>query len=407
MSKHSSIRLIALTLLGAAAAPLLVLPPLAAQAPSAPARTARAGEVETDPIRCWWKADRTAVRVGERFMVVLTCGVIETGPITVVPATNQLEAGAIQVTPFEVVSGSRREDVVVPPWRYLQFEYEVRLMNDGFFGQDVNLPALTVTYNVQAPGGGTQGRDQGYVLPALPIRVLSVVPRAANDIRDASDETFAAVESRRFRASAATVAAVIAFVFAAVLAILAVARAAGRYRARDAATVRPLPAPSLLGGCLRALGDIREQASKTGWSPELSRRALAALRIAGAVALGRNVAQDFVDRDASERDGQIVIRTGLLRRKRAALSAATTPRAIAAHLNNGHRPGARTQASLQELSEALSVFNSASYGRTDKADGDALDAALQDGTRAVKRLRIGAMWPMRAAEAVSRSFAGF
>lgn len=407
MKWHSRIRPIALTLLAAAVVPLVALPPPAAQSPTPPAAAARPGEVETDPIQCWWKTDRTAVRVGERFRVTLTCGVIETGPITVVPAENQLEAGAIQVTPFEVVSGSRREDVVVPPWRYLQFEYDVRLMNDGFFGQDVNLPALTVTYNVQAPGGRTQGRDQSYVLPALPMRILSVVPRAATDIRDASNETFAVIETRRFRASTATVAAVIAFVFAGVLAILAVVRAAGQFRARSAATVRPLPVPSLLAGCLRTLGDVRDHVSKAGWSPELARRALAALRIAGAVALGRPVTQDAVDRDAVEHEGQVTIRTGWLRRGRAALSAPTTSKTIAAHLGNGHRPGARTQASLQEISGALRVLSAASYGRRDTADGDALDAALEDGTRAVKRLRVGATWPMRAAEAVSRSFANF
>jgi hypothetical protein len=239
------------------------------------------------------------------------------------------------------------------------------------------------------------------------MRILSVVPRAANDIRDASDETFAASESRRFRSTAATVAAVIAFAFAAVLAVLALVRAAGRYRARDTATVRPLPTPSMLAGCLRSLGDIRDLASKTGWTPQLARRALAALRIAGAVALGRGVAQTFVERDVVEHEGQVAIRTGLLRRKRAVLSAPTTSRAIVAHLGNGHRPGARTQASLQELSDALLVFSAASYGRDDKADADALDTALQDGTRAVKRLRVGTMWPMRAADAVARSFAGF
>ena len=59
------------------------------------AARAEAGEVESDPIRCWWKADRTSVRVGEQFGLVLTCGVIETGPITVVPVLNQLEPGAL------------------------------------------------------------------------------------------------------------------------------------------------------------------------------------------------------------------------------------------------------------------------------------------------------------------------
>src|SRR5215203_5359417 len=45
----------------------------------------RPGEVETAPIRCWWKTDRTSIRVGERFGLTLTCSVIETRSVTVVP----------------------------------------------------------------------------------------------------------------------------------------------------------------------------------------------------------------------------------------------------------------------------------------------------------------------------------
>src|SRR5918994_1080062 len=115
-------------------------------------RAPRPGEVESDPIRCWWKADRSAIRVGERFTLVLTCGVIETSGITVVPAVNQLEPGAISLTPFEAVAGIRHEDVVVPPWRYIQYEYAMRLLSEGYIGHDVNIPALTVTYNLQSPG---------------------------------------------------------------------------------------------------------------------------------------------------------------------------------------------------------------------------------------------------------------
>ena len=79
-----------------------------------------AGEVETAPIKCWWKTDTTAIRIGERFTVTLTCGVIETSSLKVVAGTNQLDPGAVQLTPFEVVSGVRRQDVVAPPWRYFQ-----------------------------------------------------------------------------------------------------------------------------------------------------------------------------------------------------------------------------------------------------------------------------------------------
>src|SRR5262245_46614039 len=197
---------------------LLGVAPTYAQTKRAP----RPGEVESDPIRCWWKAAGGAIRIGERFTLVLTCGVIETSTIKVVPAVNQLEPGAVSLTPFEAVAGNRHEDVVVPPWRYIQYEYSMRLLNEGFFGQDVAVPALTVTYNLQSPGtGNTEGRDQTYLLPPIPMRVLSIVPRTAADIRDESGQTFANMESRRNRATAEIVAASIAFAFAGVLTALA------------------------------------------------------------------------------------------------------------------------------------------------------------------------------------------
>ncbi len=346
-------------------------------------------QVQSDPIRCWWKTDATAVSVGERFMLLLTCGVIETNGMTVVPAVMPLEPGALSIAPFEVVSGRRLEDVVASPWRYIQFEYSVRLLSEGFFGQDVTIPPLTVAYNVQAPGGGAQGRDLGYVLPALPMRILSLVPRAAADIRDASGDTFAVSESRRFRSSAALVAAGICFAFAALFTMLGILHAARRFRRKETA-VRPLPAPSLLRGCSRALSDIKAEA-RGGWTPALVRRALAALRIAAAVAAGRRVSQDFVARDTAERQGQLVIRTGLLRRRRAVLSASTTPKGVA----DG------------PLREALRVFSAARYGRDGHVDSAALDAALDGSSSAVRRLHVSALWPMRTVTSIARSFTGF
>src|SRR5687767_1166395 len=196
--KNASLVLVMLACLAASAA--------AQQAPAitprvGPVLSDRPGQATADPIQCWWKTDRTAVRVGERFKLVLTCSVIETPATTIVPAVNQLEAGAIILTPFEAVSGVRREDVFVPPRRYLQYEYTMRLLSEGFFGQDITIPSLTVTYNIQGPGGDTQGRDQSYLLPPIPMRVLSLVPRMAADIRDASGQTFETIESRRFQAT--------------------------------------------------------------------------------------------------------------------------------------------------------------------------------------------------------------
>ena len=247
-----------------------------------------------EPIRCWWKTDCTAVNVGERFAVVLTCAALEAGQTIVVPNVSQMDGGAIQLTPFEVVSSTRRADVVAAPWRYIQFEYGVRLLADGFFGQDVNIPALTVTYNFRTADGANTGRDQSYVLPALPMRVLSLVPRSATDIRDTSAMTFGDIESARFRATVARVVSWVATAFAVVLAALALLRATQRFRKREPGTERHVSELAWLGACVARLRDVRKEAA-SGWSPELARRALPALRLAGASALGRPVAQQRLD----------------------------------------------------------------------------------------------------------------
>ncbi len=369
-----------------------------APAPQAQARTKKAlrpGQVESDPIRCWWKADRSAIRVGERFTLLLTCGVVETSSIKVVPAVNQLEPGAVSLTPFEAVAGPRHEDVVVPPWRYIQYEYSMRLLSEGFFGQDVNIPALTVTYNIQSPGAGSsEGRDQTYLLPALPMRVLSIVPRTAADIRDASGQTFANIESRRFRSTAALVGAAIAVAFAAVLAAFALVHLAGRFRVRDSKVVRPLPASTMLRGSLRALQGVRTEATREGWSPALMARAIAALRIAGSLALGRRVAQLHPANGAAERIGQVEVRSGVLRGKRVLLSAPTTPAALLAGIENG---SGTSRATLQPILEALQMLSAAVYGRAGEADTIALNAAVDEASTAVRRLWLRSMIPFTAA----------
>lgn len=366
--------------------------PAFAQAKRAP----RPGEVESDPIRCWWKADRGAIRVGERFTLVLTCGVIETTSIKVVPAVNQLEPGAVSLTPFEAVTGNRHEDVVVPPWRYIQFEYSMRLLSEGFFGQDVNVPPLTVTYNLQSAGNvNTEGRDQTYVLPALPMRVLSILPRAAADIRDESGQTFANVESRRGRATVEIVVASIAFAFAAVLAALALVQLAGRIRAHDPKVVRPLREATMLRGALNALQGARSAAAREGWTPELMGRATAALRVAGSIALGRRVAQLHVVNGQAERVGQIEVRPGLLRRKRVMLSAATTPVALLAAIENVN--GSKSRATLQPIMDALQAFSVAVYGREREADTLALNNAADQASTAVRALWMRSLNPFSAA----------
>src|SRR5688572_4611616 len=70
----------------------------------AAAQTPAARQMESDPIRCWWKTDKTAVHVGEHFTLLLTCGVIDTARLRVEADPSKFDAGALALVPFEVLS---------------------------------------------------------------------------------------------------------------------------------------------------------------------------------------------------------------------------------------------------------------------------------------------------------------
>ena len=350
----------------AAQTPAKPTPPKAASSvPKAFTQARQPGDVETDPIKCFWKTDRSTIIVGERFTVVLTCGIIDTDKIKAVPDFNQLEASTIGLQPFEVVKGVRHEDVRNPPWRYIQYQYTVRLIAEGLFEKDIELPAVKITYHIQSSvGGGSTGRDQTYQLPAMSMHVASLVPKKVTDIRDTSVSTFAEIEARRVRSTGEFVAALIAFGFAVVLLGLALVRVVGRYRVRTPSAERPLGLRAVLSGCLREAGRVKADALG-GWTPELASRALAVLRIGGAVALDRPVAQSIVGAGVAPRAGQLALRKGLLGRRRSLVSTATTPGTISRSLasTNGHAPNARTEAMLRDFEESLAVLSRARYGR--------------------------------------------
>jgi hypothetical protein len=375
-------------------------------APPQPA--ARPGEIETAPIRCWWRTDRAEIRIGERFAVTLTCGVIETRALKVVAGTNQLDPGAVQLTPFEVVAGTRREDIVAPPWRYFQFDYSVRLLSEGFFGQDIAIPSLNVTYNIQAAAGnGAQGRDQTYVLPPLPVRVAMLVPKDASDIRDSSNDGFAAIATRRARATNATVAGGILFAVAAVLLLFGAVRALGGFKQRKPGSMKPISPVMVLHGCLRELGRVKSDVTRDGWSPALARRALAPLRAAGTVGLGRQLAQEPVASTTNERDGQLKLRYGVLRPRWTVVSGAVTPQTVDRALAvRSSGLSARARAALERIRGGLQTFGPAGYGRGGELDTIALDAALSEATDAVRELRWRSAWPAMGAGGTRPATAG-
>ena len=175
--------------------------PAAAQ--PAPTRESGTRNVEVDPIRCWWRTSAGAVHVGEQFDLTLTCAVLESDAVSVVVDESRLGNAVVQMAPFEVVSGSHPPDQHEGIRRFFQYEYRIRLINPDAVGQDVRIPDMGLHYRVNSKVAGNtsvQGRDLMYYLPPLVIRVTSLVPDGATDIRDASGASFAAIDTLNFRA---------------------------------------------------------------------------------------------------------------------------------------------------------------------------------------------------------------
>jgi hypothetical protein len=371
-----------------------------------PAPGAGTPSVETDPMNCWWRTDKSAVRVGEPFELTLTCRVMETPAVTVVPTLTEIEPASIELTPFEILQGTRHQDIVAPPWRYLQFEYTVRLLGDEFFGQDVPIPATNVAYRIQTRSQETvEGNEQRYVLPPMPIRVLSLVPAQAADIRNPAIDTFGDLEARRFRAATEQVASAILFGFAAVLAVIAGFRVRERFHKAGPAVEQTASVPAVLGGCVREVERVRAEALREGWTSHLAGQAIAPFRVAGAIALKQPVAQTKVTNGTLAREGQVALRHGWPRRQHAIVSASITAEAIdrLRTSGNGHRPAGADQDALDRIQEALMALNVVRYGRESAVDAHALDQVVDAGGKALRRLRTARLWPSRAAGAVTQS----
>jgi hypothetical protein len=361
-------------------------------APAAAANIAAGGEtVESDPIRCWLKTTKTAVHIGEQFNLAMTCAIVETSRVAVVPDLSQVEPSTIQLAPFEVIGGTRHPDIRAGMWRYLQFEYTLRLIADSFFGQDLSIPSLTIKYTVQVSDGGVaqQGREKSYVLPAMPVRIISLVPQSASDIRDASRETFADIEARAFRGTAAYVAAAIAFSFAAILLLVAIAKLFQRYSGKIIVREPSLSPAAISVGCLGVLRQAASQAATQGWTPELVGEALSTLRIAAALALKAPVTQVCVALDVPAREGQLTLRKGVLRPRRFLVSTPLTPFSIA-------RSGGSIHESMKPFVDALRIFTEARYGRDKEPDNAALSSLAQATCESLQALRWRLAWPFQA-----------
>ncbi|MQA31777.1 MAG: hypothetical protein GEU82_18405, partial [Luteitalea sp.] len=256
---------------------ILATPALAQVPATAPTE---ATNVEVDPIRCWWRTSAGAVRIGEPFDLALTCAVLENDAVQVVPDESRLGNAVIQMAPFEVVGGTHPADLHSANRRFFQYEYRLRIINPDAIGKDVPIPGLTIHFRVNsrvAANTALQGRDLAYVLPPQSVRVTSVVPADAPDIRDTSGERFEDVAALEFRAGVFEIVGIALIAVGALMILLVLVRLARGSRGRTPADQRQLDTYAVAGVAARELSAVQREREQQGWTPAVVDRALAAV----------------------------------------------------------------------------------------------------------------------------------
>ena len=388
--------------------------------------------------------------------MVLTCAVVETETARVVPDLAWLEPETLGVSPFEVLDGERYDDVVRGPRRFFQYRYALRIIGEDYFGLDVELPPLELRYRIERSidgGTATEGRELAYVLPPESVRVLSLVPAAAVDIRELPGETFGDVEARLFRANLIGIAAMAIGVAAAGVLLLGAVRARREWRGVAAVRDDGVPAWRVARTALGELRAVRDATAAHGWTGDLVARALAALRIAAALALGRPVAQRAgsggaavggatvggaavggsvtaarepipgqggatvdgraVDGRAVDPEGRLPVRRGLLGRETVFVSSALTARDVDRELPRVRADSAAGAPAIETLRAGLADFAGARYGSGSEARADSpapavpasdLSAHLEAGIEVLQSLQVELFEPVRRASRLYRNW---
>lgn len=269
--------------------------------------------VEVEPIKCWWRTSTSAVRTGEPFDLRLTCAVVETEAVKVVPDLSKLDPTVVQLPPFEVTGGTHPGDLVTIGKRFIQYDYNMRLVAEDAFGADVAIPPLEVTYSVEskvAGGDSVKGRELSYALPRASVKLISVVPDDTSDIREAPASAFSEIEARDSRAGLFQTVAGVLFALAGVM-VVVILIGMLRSKTKTTTAARAHLAPrAILSHVARELAVVQRE-GRGGWTPELAGRALSAARISGSYASGRGVGQRPVLNNDPLVDGAMLIGRGM------------------------------------------------------------------------------------------------
>ena len=350
--------------------------------------------VELDPIRCWWRTAAGAVRVGEIFELSLTCAVLDNDAVQVIADESRLGPAAIQLAPFEVVGGSHPADLQSGGRRFFQYHYQLRIISPDAIGRDAPLPSVQIHYTINNRvngGGNVQGRDLVYLLPTEFVRIASMVPVNAVDIRDAGGVDFAKVESLQFRANVLDLVAMSAVALGVVVLIVMLVALARRVRTRVPAGERQLSPRALVGAALGELAAVAKEREAQGWTADLAARALAATRVAATAAVGGNIGQRLAGPESSAGDGRLIVREGL-RGKTRIVSGSATAFDLERAVRTATGAASARVPLLESLRDAIARFGASQYGRAQALDQTSLDDALASARSAAGQVRAEHSW---------------
>jgi hypothetical protein len=292
------------------------------------------------------------------------------------------------------VSGSNPEDLRTANRRFFQYEYQLRMINPDFIGRDVRIPDLTIHYRVNSRVAGIaelQGRDFVYLLPPATMRILSMVPTDAFDIRDASGESFATFESLGFRASMLRIVAISLLAIGGLVALLSLARLLGGARQKKTTGRHAISTSAVLAVAGRELEAVQRE-SEQGWTEALAARALAASRVVAACAIDRPPSQLLTNPDTLAGEG--LLTRARRRGKTTAIWSTVTAGVVAEQLATRlASASADRRPLLESLQASLSTLTAAQYGRLPTLDRPSLDAALSSVVEAARTLRNEHAWP--------------
>ena len=330
------------------------------------------------------------MRVAEPFTLLLTCSIVDSDQQHVTVDQAKLAPEAIPLSPFEVIGGGSLTESRSGNQSFFQRLYQVRIVTDAV-GEDVQVPPVVVRYQFEtesSAGGRARGIERRHELPALPMRVVSLVPAGADDIREAVLDTFEAIDDDAFVASLYSAVGLVLMGIGAIGLIVALATG---FRTRDPKHAGPpgLEERLILRHVGRELEDIRAARDREGWTSDLVGRAIASTRVVASYVTDRPLALRPVDAHGRVPAGALVHSDN--RGRRTLIASSLTASAL--REDKDARWGA--------IRGALTAFTRAHYGREEPPDVGLLDAAIDAVRAAVSALKREHAWTTRTRAAAA------